>query len=77
MGSGSKKPKSPRAARREVELPKPSITLDVVMPIVGGGTEQRRPTFTDFYEAVDGLQALQREWDNKVLPAHKRAARKK
>lgn len=77
---GSRSPKQARrgkAAAPAVVLPKPSITLDIVMLKPDGSPDQRRPSFTDFYDAIDALQAYQREWDNKMLPALKRAAKKK
>ena len=56
-------------------LQKPSITLDVAFPRPNGSVAQRRSTFSDFYDAIDELQAQQREWDSKSLPALKKAAR--
>lgn len=78
MGSRSAKQKGSRAADRlaEAVLPKPSITLDVVLPGVDGSPDQRRPVFTDFDKAIAALTKLKAEW-TKLLPAHKRAARKK
>ena len=65
-----------RAARAEVAAPQPSITLDVVYQYPNGSTEQSRPTYNNFDEAITRLQSLKADWA-RHLKRFKADARKK
>lgn len=83
MGSGSEGRQGTRAARGTpepirrakavAELPNPSITLDVGLPLVNGVTDQMRPTFHDFDDAIEHLKSLKTRW-GKELRFHRNAA---
>jgi hypothetical protein len=46
------------------------------MPLPGGGTDQRRPTFSSFGEALDALDRMAAGW-KKTLADHGKASRAK